>query len=104
MASLVQNLAFTVALFCSTAALASGGISQPLAHGHVAPVHVESPRVVGWGDGVEHPSHQGPFEHGPTPIDHPPGWHHHRGHPEPLCSCVGIDHVPVDRFKVYQPQ
>ena len=104
MVTIIKHLTYSLALCFSTAAVANGGIGQPLWHSHVPPVHIETSHIVGWGDRVQHLSHQRTIEHGPHHIDHSPEWHHHRVHLRPLCSCIGNIHVPLDRLEVYQPQ
>jgi hypothetical protein len=85
----------TAALLFSTVAIADTKVvNEHLSQGH----HVCCDRVY-------IPEHPVPPIGRPIPIDHPPIWHGwHHGHIHPVCSCIGIDHIPLDRLRIYEPQ
>ena len=57
------------------------------------PIRIDDPSPRHWGDGIEHPPHH-----------HEHHGHHNHDHIFPLCSCIGIDHIPFDRLKIHQLQ
>jgi hypothetical protein len=100
MATSLRFITLAAVLF-ATAASANGGIGQPLWHGQVPPIggptpidHIPGgrmehfPRVIGWGDGVEHPPH-----HGNHWYDHP-GFHVPNKWPCDGHVCYNIDPLP----------